>query len=346
MSLTSAPVRLLRPQDLLDEQLDLHVWWESPMGKRFAEGWTRDVDARRGLGDLPTFKRDFDHLWIAQSAICRTGVPILIQPDMVELVDHAAKTMPSQVFREDDLPAEFGFLYLAQPVDILDLHGTPFAVRAITWGIANVNDPRELASPKTDPRGGSVRGVVVGYYTSARDNPGDPFEAGFAERGEWKPDLSLLHLQALEFGEDFCRKTFFHPPRDRVEQPDQEILSKAEDATRHMVKFVLCTWTIMQQRIAATHRERPNRPQIRRWGRRKADPPEVVVVTLRRAQTPQEPGEEATMVNWTHRWFVNGHWRRIHNHEGEERLVYVSPHIKGPEHLPLVHKDRVYNFRR
>ena len=53
------------------------------------------------------------------------------------------------------------------------------------------------------------------------------------------------------------------------------------------------------------------------------------------------------IVDWSHRWEVMGHWRKIEglgkNRAGEyvlSGLTWVNPHAKGPEHLPLVPKLR------
>lgn len=53
--------------------------------------------------------------------------------------------------------------------------------------------------------------------------------------------------------------------------------------------------------------------------------------------------DEGGFVEWTHRWIVSGHWRNQACGEGysERKLVWVSPHVKGPENKPLVIRDTV-----
>ena len=55
-------------------------------------------------------------------------------------------------------------------------------------------------------------------------------------------------------------------------------------------------------------------------------------------------GEEG--VEWSHRWIVSGHWRRIIDKEGVPRMTWVRQHVKGPEHKPLVIKEKVIALDR
>lgn len=54
------------------------------------------------------------------------------------------------------------------------------------------------------------------------------------------------------------------------------------------------------------------------------------------------------VIDWSHRWEVRGHWRKVHgigkNRAGEYIVIgstWVREAIKGPEHLPLVQKTRI-----
>lgn len=54
-------------------------------------------------------------------------------------------------------------------------------------------------------------------------------------------------------------------------------------------------------------------------------------------------------VDWSHRFEVRGHWRKLDGGLGKDRegnycvsgFTWVTHHIRGPEHLPLVKKVRV-----
>lgn len=57
--------------------------------------------------------------------------------------------------------------------------------------------------------------------------------------------------------------------------------------------------------------------------------------------------KHGTAVDWTHRWEVRGHWRKVErigkDPEGNyciPGMTWVRPSVKGPEKAPLVHKTR------
>jgi hypothetical protein len=59
----------------------------------------------------------------------------------------------------------------------------------------------------------------------------------------------------------------------------------------------------------------------------------------------------AATIDWTHRWQVRGHWRRVtgigKNRAGEyvvSGYTYVSEYEKGPEDAPLIKKTRLFEF--
>lgn len=61
--------------------------------------------------------------------------------------------------------------------------------------------------------------------------------------------------------------------------------------------------------------------------------------------------EEHSTIDWSHRWEVRGHWRKISGVLGKDRrghytvqgFTWVVPHEKGPENKPLVKKVRVFD---
>ena len=77
------------------------------------------------------------------------------------------------------------------------------------------------------------------------------------------------------------------------------------------------------------------RPVRRAAKKMKASVPEVKTVTLRRARC-SEDDELSGSVEYTCRWLVNGHLRnQWYPSEDRHHLIYIAPHIKGPEDAPL-----------
>lgn len=71
----------------------------------------------------------------------------------------------------------------------------------------------------------------------------------------------------------------------------------------------------------------------------------IVPKNLKEKTLPLTQGAE---IDWSHRWEVRGHWRKIEllgkDRSGEycvNGFTWVKDHIRGPEHLPIVKKTRV-----
>jgi hypothetical protein len=75
---------------------------------------------------------------------------------------------------------------------------------------------------------------------------------------------------------------------------------------------------------------------------------EVKVIALRSIkQLRREPNIDPAVIMWTHRWRVRSHIRRWRDKTtGELRTTTVGSYIKGPESMPLIEKDSVFNVRR
>lgn len=44
----------------------------------------------------------------------------------------------------------------------------------------------------------------------------------------------------------------------------------------------------------------------------------------------------STLIEWSHRWIVSGHWRnQWYPSSGTHELTYILPYVKGPDDKPL-----------
>lgn len=78
---------------------------------------------------------------------------------------------------------------------------------------------------------------------------------------------------------------------------------------------------------------------------------DIVVVTPKKYQSQlAEAMATSKEIDWSHRWDVMGHWRKV-NSIGKDRsgsytikgYTWVVPHVKGPEDMPLIQKTRLIN---
>lgn len=110
---------------------------------------------------------------------------------------------------------------------------------------------------------------------------------------------------------------------------------------------ILQLLSFIQSPYIPKQRYKASRAARRETLRASADPVEddIVFVTLRRAAPANSHDTQETNVNWKHRWIVSGHLRaQWYPSERAHHLIWIAPHIKGPEDAPLL--QHVYNVSR
>ena len=116
------------------------------------------------------------------------------------------------------------------------------------------------------------------------------------------------------------------------------------------VKFLQALWRFMQQKITQVVRPHVNEiPEkvLKRYVRDNVD--DVLIVILRRKEHRRYESDDDSIAarEWTHRWYVNGHWRnQWYPTLGLHRQRWIEGYVKGPEDKPLVLKERRYVVSR
>lgn len=216
--------------------------------------------------------------------------------------------MADPVLRPDDLQAPAGFVLLATPLPFLEAQhtgrrfdGAAAPIRCVAWAI---DGERVVVFHYFD-----VKGVWA-----AGDHPG-PSPAGV-------PPFLAMCSDSWRFGE---------------RREDDTVVSEWETAVR---RFLYALWAFERQDILSAETPALPRALSRRAERAGATIPEVDalrVLRLRRVVRPPRADGDPAPGNWTHRWWVRGHWRHLPG----ERLTFVRAHVKGPDDLPLVPKQSV-----
>jgi len=108
------------------------------------------------------------------------------------------------------------------------------------------------------------------------------------------------------------------------------------DGVAFMARFFLAASLWLHQRIVVMSSgaiERHRRKQLAR--EYQAPPPsDVKVIRLRRVESGPRLATDATTVDWSCRWIVNGHWRN-QPYKDRRELIFISPYLKGPDEKPL-----------
>lgn len=121
------------------------------------------------------------------------------------------------------------------------------------------------------------------------------------------------------------------------------------DRTASWLRFWRVTQALMAETIVTSERRKAARPARREAQRAGLDAGAPRVIELRRPRSHEaDPeGERLRDVNWTHRWIVRGHWRQQpYPSLGITKQRWIGAYEKGPENLPLVIRERVWNWDR
>jgi hypothetical protein len=137
---------------------------------------------------------------------------------------------------------------------------------------------------------------------------------------------------------------------DHLADADMDLADSWDTDTNRLARWALTTWTFASGHLP-TWVEHASRATRRRRARIDPTPPpgwdEVHVTALRRRDR-QLASAETTGVNYSHQWVVEGHWRWQPCGPGrsERRLIWIAPHIKGPDGAPLIDIDHVAKLIR
>jgi hypothetical protein len=110
---------------------------------------------------------------------------------------------------------------------------------------------------------------------------------------------------------------------------------------------VHATWAIMQQTLTISVSAYADRAESRR-STRAGLPADLVIIHLRKRRTEDpNPADNTSVVDWSHRWLVSGHWRNQWLPSRScHRPQWIDPYVKGPEDRPLILKERVHVWSR
>ena len=294
-------------------------------------------------------------LWeIARNLVDITsdGEVYYVSADMTAVAKAAAKIMPRQELRRDDLPSERGFMVYDHPIGRWQFEDRDMPVVGFAWGGVGLGafgrkyPDAECTCPPTPP--------CAGCDESARR-----FDSGIEQlrNGEGPPcTCPGCHCDASEplgEGEEFVIYPLGYAPE--VQSMLIPLYGDPDDGTwmfwiigdvpvnddHDLAMGLLATWTLMQQTLSVSERRPADRPERRRCARANL-PSDVVVVRLRRRSVDDEASHDGEGVPWSHRWLVSGHWRNQWlPSRAAHRLQWIIGHVKGPAGKPLLVKDRV-----
>ena len=292
-----------------------------------------------------------------------------VTPEMQDLIEHAAKSLPPQVLKRESLPSQTGFLYLPKPLWMEDIRGDHLPIRVITWHERELG--REGESPGKDlPH--VARGVTLNMHVLNGEDGDLAFKAMTPEErrriASQVPTVSLFHAMSVAFDRqvwdidtsdmvgvdpevraEIGRRTSrsLHDGETIEHLPDGRWLIRTSEGyvvkarADNVIQFLHAYFHFVESTLSSMDREHPSKTLVK-WMRRLGMPDgPISVVRLRRHEVTGK-GMGGWVLSYRH--VRRGHWRAQWYGSGEHRYqqhIFIAPTIVGPDDGPLRVRDVV-----
>lgn len=322
----------------LDMQVRLERFTTSPAGIRLAEGMAETHPSRTIFTDHTRqvrYDADTSRVWLmGQIVPLRFGETFAVSAEICELITAAATSLPEFDLHATDMPSQRGFVWLEEPLLLHDdTAGRPIVIKALGWAAAvsteNTSDDRPALVISDEDASSKPFGVAVAIWTDPKDSRDHMYEDLPFEYRTELPPLFILNVQP-------------HRWEERVADLD---LTGAQ-----IIRWLYTLWRFSQEKFIDHRMVMPDRPAQKRAIRAGRPTQEVRVIRLRKRddhhRSDTDPLDDDDIL-WSHRWLVKGHWRNQYfpSRDGHAP-VWISGYVKGPEHLPLLVKDTVFQVDR
>lgn len=326
---------------------------------------TTDANFFRELSKDWVGAKDMNRLLLMEGETFDTADLVHIAPSMVDLLMQAKDGIGDAGFMDYDLPVLRGFAYLSAPIDAEKSAGSnlrelideiPEDERQEVFDSTGITDDLLLVSDLTwteslavlwryePPDETFVHGYVVLSWYVERDS-----------WWEWTRKLWLALRQAdhpktwegkLHLLPPFIYDGHIiigcHPDAAQLNVIRYDGASENHWRLRRADMFRAMCY-LLRQRVAQETTVSPDRAARRRMAREGREPASVRVISIRGASA--SGGGDGSR-EYVHRWVVRGHWRRQwYPSIQQNRPIWITPYVKGPEDAPLLGGEKVYVAR-
>ena len=269
-----------------------------------------------------------------------------ISPEIMTLLDYGASIMEPEPIRYDDLIADKGFIMFGKPLKFEDERFVTGSVGwcGVGWKVTEVTNMDGTKSSGLSlmiyTNGELLKQAVDRVMESHEDGEKETMIERLAGQGQ---SLYIMDFHAWSFTQKWTDEEHEAPEGFLVATPD----------VAYMRKFFLslmrfCWQEILVRKPVGSEFSRLERRAVEREASKAKWDGQVTTLRLRRQRRAGHEDGTGTGTGLDHQIFVRGYWRRQWYKElGEQadpearRMTFVSPHIKGPDHAPLVIKHQV-----
>ena len=341
------------------------IWTEYQMGNapsdgqkkpHFIDGTSTGLNAPREMkfNDTPLTKVILDVL----RKITGNSDPTFVSEEVMSLLMTAAETMEPEPLFETDLLAPNGLLIFETPMIINDYHPTTgilddrikLGLRGLAWRktLINAHDSKDpvpgihlIAFTDAGPAGS----IYIDTYNRVAEH----------ETGQAIDPIDVIHpkgtidnlictdYHAWGFGRPWATQDSAEYSILQAETP--ELISTISFIRRFFLTLMRFAWQEIILPTPTADIPRSERRAVERFTGEKKES-FISVLRLRRARNKAEHETEGYTLQW--RVVVRGHWRRQYyptlgpvESDESHRLIWINPHIKGPEDAPIRYNHKV-----
>lgn len=296
------------------------------------------IDGRQNMRPPGTPTMSADILAREEMDRLRSADLFYVAPEMTDLAIAAGAALPEFTLMPEDLPSSAGFIVFGKPIAVVD-YSEFYDGEGASPIVAASWSHWDGGNPWWRRNGG---GCWVTYYADVSGMVDVAIQRGLiTER-----DALRFRTRAGRLMIDNESQSPFSPnPLPIVDSGGREVSPAESMGVFRWLAVLKTTWLLMTQPVASVtdaHYDRAARRRIQKQGK---EPPVVRVINLRRQHGAGGGG--ASDRERHHQWIVRGHWRQQWYPVREvHRPVWIAPHIKGPEGLPLLGGEKVHAWVR
>lgn len=270
-----------------------------------------------------------------------------VSPEMMRLTVGAMEQMPDDATVQRQSPmSPQGFLWMPSPLRIIDLRGRLLAVNAALWSVFG-------------------DGVVVWLFADKYD----PINAAWAVGKGWGDDPDMVarlprltpwHAMTIRFGEPLPQALQLSGQRPIPPEVDVQVRQEGDTVAWYVADdgytaaemqptfrpateavFLTALWRLMRQTVVHVQPEQPDKRSRRLADKYLRNDRTLTVIALRKHEYHGK-GERTWVLD--HRILVDGYWRTQWYGSGDQRwsdIIYIHPHMRGPDGAPLKVTDKV-----
>lgn len=173
---------------------------------------------------------------------------------------------------------------------------------------------------------------------------------GIVDEGSWVDWLMFLHIPMKGFkivhnismNREISKMSIYESGVNYGMKYPEDVLDEND---KKAVGMYLAMFAFLKSPYVSVDRQKIPRYMRRHSDDKVLETKEITVISLRKETRDSIASYEAESKTWKHKWWVRGHFRsQWYASTKSHEIIWIPPHLKGPEDLPLL--EKLYSVNR